>query len=74
MIDGVTSGIVRTTSGFPQGSVLGPVLFMLYVNNFPRCVPTLQTFMYTDDTKLTKEMNCVDDCLDLQQGLSCLCD
>ena len=53
MTDSLTSGIVPVTSGVPQVSILGPVLFMLYVNDIQRCVPTLETLMYADDTKLT---------------------
>ena len=53
---------------------MGPLLFILYVNDIPSCVPISQTFMYADDAKLTKEVNCFGDCLDLQQGLSGICD
>ena len=45
------------TSGFPQGSVLGPVLFVLYINDMPGVVDAgSNIYMFADDTKLYREI------------------
>ena len=39
-------------NGIPQGSILGPLLFLVYVNDFPKASNVFNFFMYADDTTL----------------------
>ena len=40
-------------SGAPQGSTLGPLLFLVHVNDLPNCLECTTPGMYTDDTQIT---------------------
>lgn len=41
-------------TGVPQGSILGPLLFMIYTSDISRCIPkNCQLFMYADDSTIT---------------------
>lgn len=48
--DGLCSDFVTVHNGVPQGSVLGPLLFIIYVNNLSLHVPDANLHFYADDT------------------------
>ena len=51
-IDGVQSDFCNITCGIPQGSILGPLLFTIYINDLPSCNLFSKPRMYADDTAL----------------------
>ena len=66
---GATSRDLPVTSGVPQGSILGPALFLLYVNNLPDSILNSKVAMFADDTKVYKVVTSEDDSAALQQDL-----
>jgi len=65
--DGV-SGWSDVTSGVPQGSILGPLLFVIYVNELPDIVRNL-LYLFADDTKLFAKIADWNDYASLQEDL-----
>ena len=69
---GATSRHLPVTSSVPQGSILGPALFLLYANTLPDVITESQVVVFADDTKIYKEVMPWDDCAALQQDLHSL--
>ena len=48
-------------SGVPQGSTLGPLLFIMYINDLPMCVKSSKLLLFADDCKILKQIKCQND-------------
>lgn len=54
-VNGTYSSSTYTRKGVPQGSVLGPLLFLTYVNDLPQCLTHSKCILYADDTTIFSE-------------------
>ena len=69
---GVTSKPLPVCSGVPQGSILGPALFLLYVNDLLEAPTSSRAAMFADDTKIFSAIKSQDDVTALQTDLGTL--
>ena len=60
IINGMKSQVNVLSTGVPQGSVLGPLLFLIYINDIDKCVENSQLAMFADDTTVIKAGKRVD--------------
>ena len=75
MLGNVSSSHKPVTSGVPQGSILGPTLFVLFLNDITQHIDNkTNILMYADDTKIWREISCEEDHRVLQRDIDSLMD
>ncbi|MEW8544204.1 MAG: reverse transcriptase family protein, partial [Candidatus Thiodiazotropha sp.] len=68
IVDGASSEKAPVISGVPQGTVLGPLLFLLFINDLPACVNS-RTRLFADDCIIYRPIKMLQDCQQLQYDL-----
>ena len=58
-------------SGIPEGSILGPILLVIYINDLPEVVKC-GTYLFADDTKIFRHKTTKEDALQLQSDINSL--
>ena len=70
VLENCYSAFKPVNSGVPQGSILGPLLFILFINDISEGIdPKTNISLHTDDTKLWREMSSERDCTILQSDI-----
>ena len=65
IIEGEKSDWANVKSGIPQGSVLGPLLFVAYINDMPKCIRSLCN-IFANDAKVYRKIQNINDTTSLQ--------
>lgn len=70
MVQGEASTRKDVKSGGPQGSVLGPLLLVVFINGLPESVSYSNTSLYADNTKILRKNQGKEDCDKFQDYLN----
>ena len=70
VLDGATSDSAPVLSGVPQGTVLGPILFLIYINDLPDGVVNSTVRLFADDCIIYRPIRCKKDTELLQSDLN----
>ena len=68
VIEGESSPWTTVGSGIPQGSVLGPTLFAVFINDMPSYISSCCK-MFADDAKIYRAVSCIEDARTLQMDV-----
>ena len=71
VVDGISSSPVDVDSGVPQGTVLGPILFLLHINDLPSIVSS-KVRLFADDCLIYKQIKNNNDQIELHRDLNLL--
>ena len=75
VVDGSTSSQASVLSGVPQGTVMGPLLFLLFINDLPSVVdPHTQVRLFADDCLVYRNIKSIQDQIQFQRDLDALND
>ena len=73
ILDNAISESVGVLSGVPQGSILGPLLFVLFINDiYENINKDSNIALFADDTKIWRDINSESDCETLQNDINTL--